>query len=269
MKYSFVVKIYKIGAVPVFESLSQHLFLFCTKGTIHLHSDTFDSVILSENEMISMSCGSEFYLVVLDDVTLLFHYFEELKYLCVSCRHVTKNSGNTKKSAYIEPRHGMVLPTSHPVLVFIHSVLMYLEYGPPNEHLCKIKHCEISNLLHTYYDSDELFSYLDKICSVVSPFRYLVLKHYRHAKSTKDLACLCNYGLHSFRRIFKVEFGIPPYTWLIQMRAERIKLRLAIKYIPFIEIMDEFHFLSASHFSVFCKRYLGDTPQNIRKLLLK
>ena len=50
-------------------------------------------------------------------------------------------------------------------------------------------------------------------------------------------------------------------------RAENIKYKLSQTYIPFADIIDEFNFSSAAHFSNFCKRFLGDAPSNIRKAL--
>lgn len=265
MKYSFEVKTYSVGADPVWVNLSQHVFVFCTKGFAHVCSEAFDCLVLCANEMMSLPHGSAFYILVFEDVTLLFHYFEELEHSYVSFNAITKSCERECDTFTNDQSFRNILPICYPVSVFVHSILMYLEYRQPDENLCKIKHSEVLCLLYSYYRSDQLYLYLQKICRMVSPFRCLVLKHYRHAKSTKDLACLCNFGLHSFRRIFKAEFGISPYKWVIQKRAEGIRLRLSVKHIPLIDIVDEFHFLSSSHFTVFCKRYLGDTPQRIRR----
>lgn len=98
------------------------------------------------------------------------------------------------------------------------------------------------------------------------PLRSLVLTHYRKAEFTDKLAEMCGYyGLHNFRKVFKKEFGMSPYKWLMMKRAEHIRYKLSQTYIPFADIIDEFNFSSAAHFSNFCKRFLGDTPSNIRK----
>lgn len=57
------------------------------------------------------------------------------------------------------------------------------------------------------------------------PFKSLVLAHYQKAEYTDKLAEMCGYGLHTFRRIFKKEFGISLYKWLNQKRAEHITIR--------------------------------------------
>ena len=101
------------------------------------------------------------------------------------------------------------------------------------------------------------------------PFKSLVLAHYRKAMFTDKLAEMCGYGLSNFRKIFKKEFGMSPLRWLNQKRAEHIKYKLSLPYIPFNDIIDEFYFSSAPHFTKFCKDYLGDTPSNIRTMLLE
>ncbi len=68
------------------------------------------------------------------------------------------------------------------------------------------------------------------------PFKTLVLTHYRKAEFTDKLTEMCGYGLHNFRKIFKKKFGRSPYEWLMQKRAEHIKYRLSLDYIPFVDI---------------------------------
>ncbi|WP_459188685.1 helix-turn-helix transcriptional regulator [Parabacteroides sp. APC149_11_2_Y6] len=118
----------------------------------------------------------------------------------------------------------------------------------------------VHSLLHP---PEELRSFFHPMTDEQVPFKSLVLTHYRKANSTEELADLCGYGVHTFRRVFKSEFGTPVYRWLIQKRAEHIKYRLLQVYIPFVDIMDEFNFSSPQHFNSFCKKYLGDTPGNI------
>ena len=116
-----------------------------------------------------------------------------------------------------------------------------------------------------YYETEELQSFFHPMTDEQVPFRNLVMTHYRRANNTEELAELCGYGVHTFRRIFKNEFGTPVYRWLIQKRAELIKYLMSMSYIPLSDIIYEFIFSSAQHFNSFCKQYLGDTPGNLRK----
>lgn len=51
-------------------------------------------------------------------------------------------------------------------------------------------------------------------------------------------------------------------------RAEHIRHRLSLSYIPFVDIIEEFHFSSPQQFTRFCKDNLGDAPVNLRRVYM-
>ena len=147
----------------------------------------------------------------------------------------------------------------------VESILSYLAQGANDCTLWQMKHKELVWLFTRHYPAGELHSFFHPMTDEQVPFKSLVMTHYRKANNTEELAGLCGYGVHTFRRVFKKEFDVPVYRWLIQKRAEHIKYRLSMPYVPFSDIIDEFNFSSAQHFNSFCKQYLGDTPGNLRK----
>ena len=147
------------------------------------------------------------------------------------------------------------------------TVTTYISDRTDDSDLWKLKHKELIWVFTRYYTAEELQVFFHPMTDEQVPFRSLVLTHYRKAEFTDRLAELCGYGLHNFRRLFKKEFGMSPYKWLMMKRAENINYKLSQTYIPFSDIIDEFNFSSAAHFSNFCKRFLGDTPSNLRKKL--
>ncbi|MDO5572332.1 MAG: hypothetical protein Q4F97_12845, partial [Bacteroidales bacterium] len=52
---------------------------------------------------------------------------------------------------------------------------------------------------------------------------------------------------------------------LTMKRAELIQYRLKFDYIPFADIIAEFHFSSPQQFNRFCKDNLGDSPSILRQ----
>ncbi len=50
-----------------------------------------------------------------------------------------------------------------------------------------------------------------------------------------------------------------------QQKLNKITAKLNNKEIPFTEIIDEFEFSSAAHFTMFCKKYLNTMPSQFRK----
>ena len=151
--------------------------------------------------------------------------------------------------------------------VLMDTVATYITDGTHDSDLWKLKHKELIWVFTRYYTAEELRIFFHPMTGEQVPLRNLVLTHYRKAEYTDKLAEMCGYGLHNFRKVFKKEFGMSPYQWLMMKRAENIKYKLSQTYIPFADIIDEFNFSSAAHFSNFCKRFLGDTPSNVRKAL--
>ena len=257
----FEVKSYPAGETVRNDDSNINYLIFCRSGHARISSTLFHDEILCAGEVIFVPRGSECSGVALSDVTLLMHKFNNtvcqhekciLAYL-YSHRHVRSKIYCCK----------LTVPESLQIL--ISGIISYLTDEMHDNDLWKLKHKELIWGFTRYYEPEELQSFFHPMTDEQVPFRNLVLTHYRKANNTEELAELCGYGVHTFRRIFKNEFGTPVYRWLIQKRAEHIKYRLSMSYIPLSDIIDEFNFSSAQHFNSFCKQYLGDTPGNLRK----
>ena len=257
----FEVKSYPAGETVRNDDSNINYLIFCRSGHARISSTLFHDEILCAGEVIFVPRGSECSGVALSDVTLLMHKFNNtvcqhekciLAYL-YSHRHVRSKIYCCK----------LTVPESLQIL--ISGIISYLTDEMHDNDLWKLKHKELIWGFTRYYEPEELQSFFHPMTDEQVPFRNLVLTHYRKANNTEELAELCGYGVHTFRRIFKNEFSVPVYRWLIQKRAEHIKYRLSMSYIPLLDIIDEFNFSSAQHFNSFCKQYLGDTPGNLRK----
>ena len=255
------MKSYPAGETVRNDDSNINYLIFCRSGHARISSTLFHDEILCAGEVIFVPRGSECSGVALSDVTLLMHKFNNtvcqhekciLAYL-YSHRHVRSKIYCCK----------LTVPESLQIL--ISGIISYLTDEMHDNDLWKLKHKELIWGFTRYYEPEELQSFFHPMTDEQVPFRNLVLTHYRKANNTEELAELCGYGVHTFRRIFKNEFGTPVYRWLIQKRAEHIKYRLSMSYIPLSDIIDEFNFSSAQHFNSFCKQYLGDTPGNLRK----
>lgn len=257
----FEVESHPAGETVRNDDTNINYLIFCRSGHARISSTLFHDEILCAGEVIFVPRGSECSGVALSDVTLLVHKFNNtvcqhekciLAYL-YSHRHVRSKIYCCK----------LTLPESLQIL--ISGIISYLTDETHDNDLWKLKHKELIWGFTRYYEPEELQSFFHPMTDEQVPFRNLVLTHYRKANNTEELAKLCGYGVHTFRRIFKNEFSVPVYHWLIQKRAEHIKYRLSMSHIPLSDIIDEFNFSSAQHFNSFCKQYLGDTPGNLRK----
>ena len=245
------------------EDRQVNYLVFCQTGSVRITSTLFHDEILSAGEVMFVPRESECSGTALSDAMLLVHKFNNtvcssekciLSYL-YSHRHIHPNNYCCK------------LTVCPPLQTLIESILSYLAQGANDCVLWQMKHKELVWLFTRHYPTGELHSFFHPMMDEQVPFQNLVLTHYRKANNTEELAGLCGYGVHTFRRLFKKEFGVPVYQWLIKKRAENIRYRLSQSFVPLTDIIDEFNFSSAQHFSSFCKQYLGYTPGNLRKAM--
>lgn len=264
---SFRFSFYEKGSERTSYGLEQHVLLFCKSGHIRITSNLFKEEFLCAGEILFIPRGSDYHGVALSDTTLLIHYFNNTVCHIENC---ILSFLYTHK--HIEPKEGKTYFYSKLIACGQLSHLMegvngYIDDATHEPSLWGLKHKELIWLFTKYYTPEELRLFFHPMTDGDVPFKSLVLAHYRKAEYTDKLAEMCGYGLYTFRRIFKKEFGMSPYKWLVMKRAEHIRHRLSLPYIPFADIIEEFHFSSAGHFSNFCKQYLGDTPTNLRNTL--
>lgn len=249
------------GMTSCNENRQVNYLVFCQTGSIRITSTLFHDEILGAGEVMFVPRESECSGTALSDTTLLVHTFNNtvcssekciLSYL-YSHRHIGTKNFCCKLTA------------CPPLQVLTENILSYLAQGTGEFALWQIKHKEMIWLFTRHYPAEELRSFFHPMTDESVPFKSLVMTHYRKANYTEELAKLCGYGVHTFRRLFKKEFGESVYQWLIQRRSEHIKYRLSMPYIPLADIIDEFNFSSPQQFNSFCKQYLRNTPGNIRK----
>lgn len=257
----FNMKTYPTGTTVHNEDTNINYLIFCIAGHIRISSTFFKDEILSAGEVMFVPRKSEYSSVALSDVTLLVHKFNNT--ICQSEKCILAYLYSHRRIDSKINFSKLTIPK--PMEILVTGIVSYLTDGTYDSDLWKLKHKEVIWAFTRYYDAEELRSFFHPMLDEQIPFKNLVMTHYRKANNTEELAKLCGYGIYTFRRIFKTEFGTPVYQWLIQKRAEHIKFRLSRPYIPFSDIIDEFNFSSAQHFNSFCKQYLGDTPGNLRK----
>lgn len=261
---SFLTSFYAKGSERYSNELKQHILIFCKEGHIRVSSNLFKEEFLCAGEILFVPRGSDYHGIALSDSTLLVHYFNNMGCRVENCilsfLFTHKPIESQENKTYFYSKLTACGQLSH----LMDGVNGYLDDATHEPALWGLKHKELIWLFTKYYSPEELRLFFHPMIDEDVPFKSMVLAHYRKAEYTDTLAEMCGYGLYTFRRLFKKEFGISPYKWLTMKRAEHIRHRLSFSYIPFCDIIDEFHFSSPAHFSNFCKQFLGDTPSNLR-----
>lgn len=258
---SFEIQSYPAGATICNKHTNINYLIFCFSGHARITSTLFHDEILCMGEVMFIPRMSECSGTALSDVTLLVHKFNNTVCQTEKCilsflyshRHIDSQIYCCKLTA----------PSS--IQVLMNTVTTYITDKTHDADLWKLKHKELIWIFTRYYTAEELRMFFHPMTDEQVPFRNLVLTHYRKSNNTEELAKLCGYGVHTFRRLFKKEFDVPVYQWLIKKRAENIQYRLLQSFVPLTDIIDEFNFSSPQHLNSFCKKYLGDTPGNLRK----
>ena len=257
----FELKTFVQGTTAHNDDSNINYLIYCQSGHARILSSFFYNEILCAGEIMFISRQSECSGIALSDITVLVHKFNNT--ICQSEKCILNYLYSHR---YIQSKIyccKLIVPESLQILM--NGIISYITDETYDSELWYIKHKELIWGFTRYYGAEELRSFFHPMTDEQVPFRSLVITHYRKANNTVELAELCGYGVHTFRRIFKNEFGTSVYQWLIQKRAEHIKYRLSMSYFPLSDIIDEFNFSSAQHFNSFCKQYLGDTPGNLRK----
>lgn len=239
--------------------------VYCQEGKVHLTSTLFREEILQSGEILFLPRTTDCQGEILEETRVIVHTFNNTVCRPENCilnylyTHKTRiDEGKTRGYCCKLPAHEVII-------TFMQSVSHYLTDSTGDIPLWHLKHKELIRLFSRYYGAEELQSFFYPMTGEEVPFKSLVLAHYMKAHDTQEFADLCGYGVITFRRIFKEEFGVSVYQWLIQKHSEHILYRLSFPYIPFRDIMEEFNFSSPQQFNRFCKANLGDSPTNLRK----
>lgn len=156
------------------------------------------------------------------------------------------------------------MPITPALKLFFQTIETYLSDKKGSNLIWEMKHKELFYIFTQYYNNEDLYRFFQILFSDFASFKSLVLIHADSAKDCGELAERCGYGIKTFRRIFKQQFGKPTLQWLHEQKAAHIKRLILSPDVLFKDIIYQFDFTSASHFNKFCKKNLGETPTNLR-----
>lgn len=158
------------------------------------------------------------------------------------------------------------LPITPLMRSYLDSLLDYMEHGKVNADLHYAKEYELFSLFRMCYSKQEIASIFRDALSSDLQFFVAVMTHYKTCRTAKELATLCGYSESVFNQLFKKCFaGETPYRWLQMRTSDEIDFMLRNTSVSIKEIMLDYHFKTFSHFTTYCKRNLGATPNEIRQ----
>lgn len=95
--------------------------------------------------------------------------------------------------------------------------------------------------------------------------RDYIEEHYASKILLDDIAFKFGVSKQHLLKIFKMQFGVSPYTYLMELKIKKAKLFLIEDQMKLSEIVEELAFTDESHFSKMFKKYTGMTPREFKK----
>jgi len=262
--HSFSIRQCEPGEQICNTNKNSNYLLFCISGSFIYKSNLFHAYgRLYQGKVMFIPKKSEFIVTASEKSNLIIHSFCSTYGPSRNCilrkLYEHRDEINKQNISFCNQ-----LTINGAIKCFLNNVTYYIQDGIGNKSLWNLKHRELFNILYSYYEEHELQSFFYPLINLNEPFKISIMNNMDKAHSVTELASLCDYGIVTFRRLFKKKFGMPAYQWMQEQKAEKIMTKLSMSYIPFADIIEEFKFNSSQELSRFCKKYLGDTPSNIR-----
>lgn len=236
---------------------------FVLKGTLCFSNNQANSIpkLITKNELFFISHFHECNIKAIEDVHLVvyacnviapYFYTRVLEYL-----------GDTPAEKMPQKD---IFPVYPLMLAYLHSLVDYMRMKVEIQELHQAKECELFSLFKICYSKHQLIQIFRDALSKDVQFFVSVMKHYKTCRTAKELAMACGYNMLVFNQFFKICFhGSTPYQWLQKQTSGEIEYKLKKTRQPIKEIMLEYHFKTFSHFTAYCKRNIGYSPNEVRR----
>lgn len=255
----FYVCTIKAGETFIIEPDETNRLLFVRSGSFVISSIERTDYSVEQSNLIFCSRAYRYTIVADSDVQLLI------------ARFVTGNltEGETYRSVATEVAKISYRFTAVPVLdvmeQFAASVEFYLAQGVNTMSMHRAKIEEMFVIFRHFYDREIYLRTFYSLLNNTTSFRTLVINNAPNAKNVEMLAKMCGHSLSHFKLLFGQYFDQTPYVWMQQNRAIEISELLHDTSIPIKSIIKKYGFTSHGHFSLFCRKFLGDTPRSLRR----
>lgn len=234
--------------------VSAHAITLVLNGELHIENDDGFLAHVTQNKMIFLPKG----LYSISDIlpkngtfeAIVFFFDEE-----VITEFINSMNGKTTKEKCVSH---LLLDYTDPIRTFTESLLkLYNGHTKPHHKLTGAKLFEFLHLVSAEHPS---VCFLGALTSLNNKERKS-LRAFMHANFSKplsieDYAYLTGRSLSTFRRDFKMQFGLSPKQWLIDKRLEKAHTLLSKNNTTISDVVLETGYENISHFiKAFHKKY--------------
>lgn len=256
----FYLSTIKAGETLVINPDDANRLLFLRSGRFTISSVERTDYSVRESHILFLSRAHSYTIVAEEECSLLIARFVTAPLTA---------EGDTYRSIAAEVSKINYKFTAIPMINifggFVDSVVFFLEHNVNTMAMHRAKIEEMFVIFRHFYSREIFLRTFYSMFNNNMSFRTLVENNAPNAKNVEALAKMCGHSLSHFKLLFGQYFDQTPYVWMQQNRAVEIAALLNDTSIPIKSIIKKYGFTSHGHFSLFCRKFLGDTPRTLRR----
>jgi AraC-like DNA-binding protein/mannose-6-phosphate isomerase-like protein (cupin superfamily) len=240
------------------------------KGNVRISFGTYSSQTINEGQLCFLPSDHHFIFSSIEESELMiFRLFDKIQ-LCDCFTLETSLFASyqdiilplSRKNAYF-------LQTNDVMDDFIAQLYKCINMGLKCRYYFDIKIRELFFILRAFYHKEELSVFFSPVMSKDESFSEFIIRNHHKYDSIEDIAGAMSYTISGFQKHFKKTFGMTPYKWMQQQKAEKLHHAISTTEKSFKELSHEFGFPSIPRFNEFVKTFLGKRPIEIRLAIQK
>jgi AraC-like DNA-binding protein len=250
-----------LGPSDGFEQDTKHtLLLYTLRGAVYVSYGTLKDYVLAEGCLMLFPPGIRISGRTCAQAKILVVRIRESPSLCdrFSLETIYRTQSDITRLRHCHLEANAEVKTHMEIL----------ERDVANGLLCvrflSVKIQELFFYLRAYYTDDQLAGFNQPLLSPDARFLAFIWSTYRQVHNVTQFAEKANCSLTAFKVKFKKITGMPPSQWLAEQKARNVYHEISCGKKSLKEIGQEYHFASASHLGIFCRKNFGKSPGNLR-----
>lgn len=257
----FSIRNLSAGEEYIIESGACHHFVFLLSGELRVSSEERRDYKFSEAHLVLCYKDYEYRFVALSDVRIVVVYFTSLSGAC-DIGMLTRIYRNYEDMRY----EFAAVAFNEPMREFLTLMTRFLTDSIECKHMHYSSLQQLFIIFRFYYPPKTLLKLFYNVLDNDLSFKTLVINNRAKARTLNELASLCGYDISTFNVVFRRHFkNITPYEWMQEFRSKEVLHCICTTDLTVSDIAEQFGFSNAGHLSLFCKKYLGDTPGRLRQ----
>lgn len=240
--------------------------VFLLTGKMLFSIGQFSNCIVEEKRILYLPTGYQFRFESIEDSTLLIMHIQGQKYFCddYHFKDLEKNISISGHST-LKKDGPVTLEINEIMEKYLDPLIQFIQKGARCKCFYQLKIKELFYIFRWFYSKEILFDFFQSALKGGNEFSSYIMDNWHKYTTVGELSEAMNYTVSGFEKRFKRVFGISPYKWMINQKAERIFHQVRTTDLALKQISANFGFTSLSHFNDFCKAHLGKSPGDIRE----